>query len=155
VVKTIEISTLQFPEGKKMQIAQSRASFEAIKERLEALELAFTSTETITERSPEAQEAFILVLSDLRLIDFLIGQVESGLNGLKLSGALCGEALEVGLLDKDLAEIAREIVATIVSQFGIENEVVVKALIKSLALQIELVESILNRAEKNMAIVAG
>lgn len=138
-----------------MQIAQSTASFEAIKERLDALELAFTSTATITERSPEAQEAFILVLSDLRLIGFLIGQVESGLNGLKLSGAVCGEALEAGLLDQDLAEIAREIVASIVSQFGIANEVVVPALIKALALQIELVESILTRAEKNMAIVAG
>ncbi|MBS2010440.1 MAG: hypothetical protein JST01_25545 [Cyanobacteria bacterium SZAS TMP-1] len=105
----------------------------------------------VTASTPAQQEAFMSALSDLQLLKTLLPGAQSSLNGLNLSSASPEEIAQAGDFVAAMAELAKDLIETVSETFGVAPDLVIPAAIKQLTTLLDLIETIVVRAESNLA----
>jgi hypothetical protein len=134
-------------------VAALQVKFTDLKERATAVAHVLQGALPMTGRPLPAQEAFLLTLSDLKLLEKLLETAESTFNGIALQTA--DPANKPDGIVGELVELAEGLVEAIMDQFGIDKDAIAPAIIKDVVRQIELLETVVVRAEASAAQLAA
>jgi hypothetical protein len=137
------------PAAQTTDVAALQTKFTDLKDRSTAIAHVLQGALPMTGRPLPAQEAFLLTLADLKLLEKLLETAESTFNGIALQ-AVDPDQKPDGIVG-DLVELAEELVEAVMDQFGIDKAAIAPAIIKDVVRQIELLETVVVRAEASAA----
>ena len=135
------------PSTNASKSAELTAKFDALKERATKVALSIQAAVPVTERPLVAQEAFLLILADLKLIEKLFETTNETLNGV--NATVAAEAGD----DSDLASLAQMLVDALMDQFGVSKDAIMPAILKDLERQLELIETVVVRDEASQKVL--
>ncbi len=137
-----------------MNSTEISARFEELQVRSKETAYKLQAAIPVSNLSSESQQAFLLAFSDLKLLEHLLETAQSTVNAIALQ-----DAPEVENDDDNdsfssgLSNLLSQIVAAVVEQFGVSEDLILPALMKDVARQLELTESILQRCEESVALL--
>lgn len=136
-----------------VDVKAQQVRFTDLKARATAIAYALQATIPVTERSAAAQEAFLLTYNDLQLLEKLLETAQNTLNAFAIAEVDPTAPVEgdVDDLVSGLVEVLGELLEALSDQFGVSNEVVLPAVAKDLVRQLDLVETVVVRAEATVA----
>jgi hypothetical protein len=130
---------------------QLKSRYDDLKNRGTQVALAIQAAIPVKDRTPAAQEAFLFVVSDLKVIEPLIEMAQGTLNAIALDEADPEQIEQAGGLAKILAELTQQLEEALEEQFGVSKAVVMPTVYKDLGRQLDLIEVLVKRAEADLA----
>ena len=140
-------------ERVKLLLSGLKAQYESLKGRGQdlatALQKAVPFSALPGEHLVEQQKEFLLAFADFRLLQKLFETGEATVNGINLE-QVSSDEIETGSFVETLASLAQNLIDTIVHQFGVSKGAVMPAVIKDFEQQIEMIATVVERAEKRL-----
>lgn len=131
-----------------------QARFEALQNRGQALAETLQGLAPLKEASQDQQEAFLLAFSDFKLLQKLFEGAQEAANGINILHASKEEIEAAGGIVADIAELAKEVLETMIDQLGVGEAAVRSAIVTDFGRSLDLIETITARAEAQ-AQIAG
>jgi hypothetical protein len=132
-----------------------KTKYEALKDRANKIAEALQAAVPLTGRPQSAQEAFMLTYSDFTLLQHLFKTAQETINGINLSQASPDQLEKADEIFTELADLAKELIESVVEQFGISENFVMPSVFKDLVRQVDLIEFIVTRAEAGVAVLTA
>lgn len=125
------------------------AQFEGHQARAKESAYKLQAAIPVSNQSNEAQQAFLLAFSDLKLLEHLLETAQSTVNAIASQDAPKAED-DNRNFSSGLSNLLTKIVDAVVEQFGVSEDLILPALMKDVARQLELIETILKRCEESV-----
>lgn len=132
-------------------LVELKAKYDELKERATKVALTIQSAIPVNQLTLEAQQAFLLTLSDLQLFDSLAQRCENTFNAIAFEKASPEEIEQAGGLAGTLVALAVQLVDGLMEQFGVAEEAILPAVSADLVRQMDLIETIVARAESSVS----
>lgn len=130
------------------------ARYTSLKERATAVAYAVQAAIPLTGRPQNVQVAFLLTYSDLQLLEKLLETAGATIPYLQPRENVKLPEGEIGEFIGELFDLADELVQLVQESFGVTPEAIKTAVTQDALRQLDLIESIVARAESNVALLA-
>lgn len=148
------MSNTSTPAAATPTATELQARFEALQARGQTLGETLQGLAPLTDASQAQQEAFLLAYSDLKLLQKLFQGAQEAANGINILHASKEEIEAAGGIVADIAELAKEVLETMIEQLGVGEAAVRAAIVTDFGRTLDLIETVTARAEAQ-AEIAG
>lgn len=131
---------------------EMKGQFEGLQARAKEAAYGLQAAIPVSNLSDEAQEAFLLAFSDLKLLEHLLETAQSTLNAITLEESPKAEDNEDDF-SSGLSDLVTQLLDILCEQFGVSKNLVLPAVTKDMARQLELIETILKRCEAEVSTI--
>lgn len=139
------------PDNNIPNVLALKSKFDALKERCVEVATSIQAAIPLTDRPQASQEAFFLAFADLKLLEELTDTAVNTFKCINLEEASPETIQEPSGLLAALTYFAEGIIDMVVEGYGLSKEFVMPAIIKDLERQINLIETLVVRAEASLA----